>query len=366
PGHKTRKIGAYTIEFDLSIAANDSATKYTAEPNPSWNLAVFGKPGFFEKGSENLKDVLQMTGGNNSFTRFTLNNIVVKRGESSTPVSNYRFAVADAESTGAGGPGEMISVDGGQVSAPTELKSGTGEKRACELKFGAGTEPIESQWGSAADGRSRGFVCHSKQTGSHASWIVGVDKPQKMEISMGSYSSGTQAVAMGVALSRINFGSAKDFAQVESTTEEKLSGQTRTASYTPFLRDGNADTDLPAPENGYTTAMRRLDTTGTAQDRLGFRSQTNPKDKAFDRYDPVWTCTLQSSEGTSETKVIKGGSVPDGYSLEKDTASGTSRLLLPSSETRQPNCSVVWKSKFKPASLTLGKNVEGSAANFSD
>ena len=130
PGHKTRKIGDYTIEFDLSIAAKDSATKYTAELNPSWNLAVFGKPGFFEKGSETLKDVLQMTGGNNSFTRFTLNNIVVKRGESSTPVSNYRFAVADAESTGAGGPGEMISVDGGQVSAPTELKSGTGEKRA--------------------------------------------------------------------------------------------------------------------------------------------------------------------------------------------------------------------------------------------
>lgn len=366
PGHKARKIGDYTIEFDLSIDAKDSATKYTAEPNPSWNLSVFGKPGFFEKGSDNLKDVLQMTGGGNSFTRFTLDNIVVKRGENSSPVSNYRFAVADAEATGAGGPGEMISVDGGQVSAPTELKSGTGEKPACELKFGAGNEPVDNRWGPMADGRSRGFVCHSKQTGSHASWIVGVDKPQKMQISMGSFSNGTQAVALGVALSRINFGSAKDFAQVEATSEEKLSGQTRTASYTPFLRDGNTDTNLPAPENGYTTAMRRLDTTGTAQDRIGFRSQTNPTGKAFDRYDPVWTCTLSSSDGASETKVIKGGSVPDGYSLEKDTASGTSRLLLPSSETRQPNCSVVWKSKFKPASLTLGKNVEGSAANFSD
>lgn len=366
PVHKRKVVGDYTIEFDYEIVSKNSQTTFSALPNPSWNQSIFGKPGFFDKQEGNsTKDVLQMNGSGSPFVRLKMRNIVVKRTGVNAPLSNYRFAVADAESTGAGGIGEMISVDGGTVTPPTELRAGN-EKKACEQQFGAGNEPKNSAWAPLSDGSKRGFVCHSTETDAHSSWVVGVDKPQNMEISMASLASGKQAIAIGVAMSRVNFGSADSMAKVESSFEKEATNQSRTASYTPFLRDGQATTDLPNPANGYTTVMRKLGTDGTAQDQLGFRSQTSPKEKAFDRYNPVWQCTLTPTSGSAENINIKEGSVPSGYELKKDTATGTSTLLLPSSERRQPKCSVTWEAKYKPASLTLRKDVKGSAANFSE
>lgn len=221
PVHISKVVGDYTIEFDYEIVSKNPQTTFSALSNPSWNQSIFGKPGFFDKQEGNsTKDVLQMNGSDHPFARLKMRNIVVKRAGSDKPLSNYRFAVADAESTGAGGIGEMISVDGGTVTPPTELRAGN-EKKACEQQFGAGSEPRNATWGALSDGSKRGFVCHSTETGAHSSWVVGVDKPQNMEISMASLAAGKQAIAIGVAMSRVNFGSADSMAKVESSLKRK-------------------------------------------------------------------------------------------------------------------------------------------------
>lgn len=372
PGPVTKHVGDYTITFDLSISSKDPNTSITSQPNPTWHEAIFGKPGFFQKATGNItQDVLQMEGGKDPFTRFTLSNIKVERAGVEGSLSKYRFAVADAESTGGPGIGEMISVDGGagdevKVTAPTELRQNR-ERKACERRFGEGNEPTAlPEWGPIADGRYRGFVCHSRVGGAHSSWVVGVDNPKTMQISMGSRTPGKQAVAIGVSLNRLNFNAEQDLAKVDSSYEEAATQVSRNADYHAFLSDNTGETDIPVNAGGSGTVMRRLDTHGNATGRIGFRSQLNPTDKAFDRYDPVWRCTLSNSDGGVQTFDIKAGNVPSGYDLNKDTASGQSTLLLPANDNRVPNCSVSWQPKFSPAALTLSKKVNGSAANFSD
>ena len=370
PGPVTKHVGDYTITFDLSISSKDPNTSITSQPNPTWHEAIFGKPGFFQKATGNItQDVLQMEGGKDPFTRFTLSNIKVERAGVEGSLSKYRFAVADAESTGGPGIGEMISVDGGagsKVTEPVELRRNN-EHKACERQFGVGKEPTPGQWRPIADDdRQRGFVCHSRVGGAHSSWVVGVDNPKTMQISMGSRTPGKQAVAIGVSLNRLSFNAKQDLAKIDSSYEEAATQVSRNADYHAFLSDNTGETDIPVNAGGSGTVMRRLDTHGNATGRIGFRSQLNPTDKAFDRYDPVWRCTLSNSDGGVQTFDIKAGNVPSGYDLNSDIASGQSTLVLPENDNRVPNCSVSWKPKYSPAALTLSKKVNGSAANFSD
>ena len=209
PGAKTKRVGDYTITFNLGIETKNTSTRFTANSNPSWSGTAFAKTntGFFERyPSSTSQDILQMEGAGDPFARFTLSDIVVKRNGVADPLASYRFAVVDGESTGAGGNGEMISVDGGTVGQAVRLTP-PNAKDACtggrDPQFGPGNEP--KNWGSMSDGRSRGFVCFSRSSGTYGTWVVGVDNPKTLQVSMGSNSTGTQGVAIGIALSRIAF-----------------------------------------------------------------------------------------------------------------------------------------------------------------
>lgn len=369
PGPKTKKVGDYTITFNLGIETRNTSTRFTANSNPSWNGTAFAKPGtgFFERHSASVsKDILQMEGSGSPFARFTLSDITVKRNGVADPLATYRFAVVDGESTGAGGTGEMISVDGGTVGQAVRLTP-PNAKDACtggrNAQFGPGAEP--TNWGAISDGRSRGFVCFSHATGSYGTWVVGVDNPKTMQISMGSNSSGTQGVAIGIALGRISFD--KDGSAAVQNAYEKVADPTdRAASYSAFVQDGAQRTTLSTPAGGSTTVLRRIGSNGVPLDQLGYSSTINPAERAFERYDPVWKCTLTSDGGTSETTIIRKGSVPAGYTLTEDPRAGTSTLLIPSAETRVPNCAITWESRFKPAKLNLSKTVDGNASNFAE
>lgn len=369
PGPKTKKVGDYTITFNLGIETKNTNTRFTANPNPSWNETAFAKTGtgFFERySSATAKDILQMEGSDSPFARFTLTDISVNRNGVVDPLVNYRFAVVDGESTGAGGTGEMISIDGGVVGQAVRLTP-TRARDACsgsrDAQFGPGTEP--RNWGTMSDGRNRGFVCFSRTTGTFGTWVVGVDNPTTLQISMGSNNAGTQGVAIGIALSRIAF--AKDnAASVQNAFEQLADPTARTASYSAFLQDGDNRTTLSTPSGGSTTVLRRVGSDGVPLDRLGYTSAIQPAAQAFQRYEPVWKCTLTSSSTVSETFTIRNGSVPSGYSLKRDEQAGSSTLLIPARETRIPNCTITWESKYKPAKLDLSKTVDGNAANFTE
>lgn len=369
PGAKTKRVGDYTITFNLGIETKNDRTNFTANANPSWSGTAFAKSGtgFFERyPNSTSKDILQMEGRSDPFARFTLSDIVVKRNGVVDPLATYRFAVVDGESTGAGGTGEMISVDGGTVGNAARLTP-TGARDACsggsDPQFGPGSEP--KNWGTMSDGRNRGFVCFSHSTGTYGTWVVGVDNPKSMQISMGSNSSGIQGVAIGIALSRISFDKA-NAATVQSDFESVADPTNRTATYSAFLQDGANRTTLSTAEGGSTTALRRVGSNGVPLDQLGYTSALQPAKLAFQRYQPVWKCTLTSSSGVSTQTTVRDGSVPYGYKLTNDAQSGSSTLLIPADETRIPNCSVTWESKYKPAKLTLSKNVDGNAADFAE
>ena len=369
PGAKTKRVGDYTITFNLGIETKNTSTRFTANSNPSWSGTAFAKTntGFFERyPSSTSQDILQMEGAGDPFARFTLSDIVVKRNGVADPLASYRFAVVDGESTGAGGNGEMISVDGGTVGQAVRLTP-PNAKDACtggrDPQFGPGNEP--KNWGSMSDGRSRGFVCFSRSSGTYGTWVVGVDNPKTLQVSMGSNNTGTQGVAIGIALSRIAFDK-EGSATVQNAFEKVADPTARTASYSAFLQDGSNRTTLSTPAGGSTTALRRVGSDGVPLDQLGYTSTLDPADRAFDRYDPVWKCTLTSGGTTSDTYLIRKGTVPAGFTLSANPKTGTSTLLIPAAETRVPNCSVTWESRFKPAKLNLAKTVDGNAANFAE
>lgn len=49
PGRVTQHVGDYTITFDLAISSKDPSTSISAQTNPTWGEAIFGKPGFSRK-----------------------------------------------------------------------------------------------------------------------------------------------------------------------------------------------------------------------------------------------------------------------------------------------------------------------------
>lgn len=383
-----KKVGGYTLTFDAVLNSKGTSVLAPQATSP-WGKAVFGQSGtaFFERqAAAKANDVVPIRGG--GFARFTFSNIKVTDA-AGNPVSNYRFALADAESTGAdASPGEILDVANTSpvskgVTSPTRLTP-AGYKDACSAKqtgkatYGPGVEPKADLWGT--DGTlQRDFVCWDNESSTYnrgpeayGGFVVGVNSPTSMEIGIGTVGgSGSQAFALGVGLSRIEFPDKANQAKVENAPEGSFLQQNAAtaADYSAFSRNNTSGTEAPiaVANGGLTTLMRSLSSSGTPEDMIGFRSQltqlANPAD-GLKRYDPVWKCTLGSQNVT--VKTIREGSVPDGFSLSNDAARATSTLLVADPENAKLSCSVNWESRFKPATLNLLKTVDGNAANFTD
>ncbi len=365
-----KKIGGYTLTFDTAVATDGNLGTAT---NPSWDQAAFGKvgTGFFERyQSSTVNDVLQLTAkGSNASSRITLNNVTLT-DPSGKAVPDFRLMVADAESTGAGGPGELISVDNssGGVEKLDRLTP-SGSRDACPGMYGEGNEP--GSW-AYAGGRSRDFVCYNRSTGTYGTFVASAPMTgnnPSVEISMGTNGPrGAQAIALGIGLGRVAAGANDQLATVDSAFEKATAGTAPSADYALFLRSKSGDAPLNVSPNSTVPVVRQFGAEGVPLDAFVFKSKLStqrPAD-AFNRYNPVWSCTLTTASGDASTFAVQEGSVPAGFTLNKNQDTGTSELVVSAPENRQVDCSVKWQSRFQPASLELGKNVAGNAAGFRD
>lgn len=134
----TKKVGDYTLKFDVKLESRGTTVKEAATKSP-WDQSAFGKTGtgFFERqSSATANDVVAIRGG--GLARYTFSNIAITDAAGNR-VSNYRFAMADAESTGAGAsPGEILDVSNTSPNSkgvtPATRLTPDGYKDACTAK----------------------------------------------------------------------------------------------------------------------------------------------------------------------------------------------------------------------------------------
>lgn len=378
----TKKVGDYTLKFDVKLESRGTTVKEAATKSP-WDQSAFGKTGtgFFERqSSATANDVVAIRGG--GLARYTFSNIAITDAAGNR-VSNYRFAMADAESTGAGAsPGEILDVSNTSPNSkgvtPATRLTPDGYKDACTAKqngkaiYGPGAEPQASLWGTTGS-MQRDFICwvqedadYRASTRAYGGFIVGVNSPSSMEIAIGSVGgSGQQAFALGIGLSRVEFANKDALATVNKDAENYFLGaeSKATANYEAFSRNNATGKESPikVTEGGTATLMRSLDVNGVPEDTLGFRSSLS---NAPNRYNPVWKCVLTTSGGSATSETIRAGAVPASYKLTNQGE--TSTLLVDSPDNDKLNCTVSWEPKFKPAKLDLSKTVDGNAAGFDE
>ena len=373
-GRVTKRIGGYTLTFDVTV---NTDAKLSTLANPSWSQAAFGKvgSGFFERTSTaTVNDILQMNYSNrvNPSASITLSNISLT-SPTGQKVPNPRFMVADAESTGSGNPGEMISVE--SANGGVEILgrvTPAGYKNACtgtSSIFGPAVEPHLGtllKW-QYAGSRQRDFVCYTLDTGTYGTFVTAADNPGTLEISMAADNRGAQAIALGLAVGRVSFGAADQLATIDTSFENSVTQKSSTVNFEAFQLDGTTYTPIPTAPNQTVPVIRRLGAGATPIDSFAFRSTiTTDGASGFTRYDPVWSCTLTDTAGTSQSFTIREGSVPAEFSLVNNPTNGTSEVRVAAPRNRAVNCSVVWQPRFAPATLDLQKSVTGNAADFSD
>lgn len=369
-GKITKRIGQYTLTADVTVEknrwannANRTAT-FTAQSEQAWSEAAFGKRGFFEKDpASKQQDILKMRNG---WARIKLTNIRIVDG-GGTPVANSRLMLADAEATGAGGPGEWISASASNgVTKLDAIKSPFSNNGTCQDRFGAGVEPTDNDW-TGHTPLQRDFVCWDKRgQGNRGMFVAAMDNPTWAEIGIGVYNSGFQAIALGVALGHVQFSNAAGQVSVKSGFEQAATGKASTADYSAALREDTTETPIDIPAGGgYSTFIRKLGAGGVPQDQIVYRSKmTTDGANPFDRYEPEWTCTAKTDGAPVVTKLRSGSA--GGFTVKNNVAAGTTEIATANAENRELNCTVSWESKYQPATLELSKQLEGTAQNFSE
>lgn len=369
-GKITKRIGQYTLTADVTVEKNrwandvNRTATFTAQSEQAWSEAAFGKKGFFEKDpASKQQDILKMRNG---WARIKLTNIKIVDG-AGTPVANSRLMLADAEATGAGGPGEWISASASNgVTKLDAIKSPFSNNGTCQDRFGAGAEPTHSDW-TGHTPLQRDFVCWDKRgSGNRGMFVAAMDNPAWAEISIGVYNSGYQAIALGVALGHAQFSNAAGQVSVKSGFEQAATGKASTADYSAALREGTTETPIDIPAGGgYSTFIRKLGAGGVPQDQIVYRSKmTTDGANPFDRYEPEWTCTAKTDGAPVVTRLRSGSA--GGFTVKNNVAAGTTEIATANAENRELNCTVSWESKYQPATLELSKQLEGTAQNFSE
>lgn len=369
-GKITKRIGQYTLTADVTVeknrwanAANKTAT-FTPQSEQAWSQAAFGQKGFFEKDpASNQQDILKMQYG---WARIKLDNIKIVDA-AGNPVANSRLMLADAEATGASTPGEWISASASNgVKKLDAIKSPFSNNGTCQDTFGPGNEPDNSGW-TGHSPIPRDFVCWDKHgAGNRGTFVAAMDNPTSAEIGIGVNNSGSQAIALGVALGHVQFAGAAGRVSVKSDFEKAATGKASTADYSAVLREGANETPIAIPESGgYSTFIRKVGAGGVPTDQLVYRSKmTTDGANPFDRYEPEWTCTAKTDGSPIVTKLRSGSA--NGFTVTNNRETGTTEIATANQDNRELNCTVSWEPRFQPATLELGKQLEGTAQNFSE
>lgn len=367
----TRQIGRYKLSFTVRVNAGP-ADILSARPlglaSAAFGNTKSGYRTFTPYGDDTSKPVLYaaMDVVGRLLVRPSLENITLK-DENNVDVPNFQIMMADAEmTTQAGFVNEMISLDnrGGTVQQIGRLTP-PDFSGACNSIYGKAVEP--NNWGT---GLSRGFVCYQDSVVNPppGSFLVSAANPKNLDIAMASATGRNQAIALA-----LNIGRVTGAASADTTYEKAATGQATKFDVTAATRGiapGATENSVPLTSGQYTAATR-LSAPGsegkTADDYI-FRSKATGTSgsKAFDRYNPVWTCTM----GNANAVTIKEGSVPAGYTLNRKIDTGantsTSELVVPERNNDPTSCTVKWEPRFKASSLQLSKTVDGSAAQFDE
>ena len=363
----TRQIGRYTLRFTARVVSGP-AQRLTAQ-DTSWANAAFGNTHngvrtFTKYGDDTSKPMLfgHMGGVGENQIKFNLENITLT-DEKGSPVSNFRIMMADAEATRESGiSDEQITMENreGTVDENTRITP-LGFTGACSTTYGPGYEANEV---GIVGNKSRDFVCFSREAGAGTpgTFLVSAGSPQNLEFSMLSSTGGSQAIALAINIGRVGGTVSSD-----TTYEKAVTGQATQFGIAAATRQGSKENPVALPKNGEYTTATRIPAAGSDAKTLDdyvFRSKATGTDaaKVFNRYNPVWTCTI----GNSNEVTIREGAVPAGYSLTKNTSTNTSELVVMERNNDPTNCQVKWEPKFQASNLLLSKTVDGSAAQFDE
>lgn len=302
-------------------------------------------------------------------------NIKVKDKATGTYVNDYRLTAIDAEATESGLYGENMSFDAPELNqdvelyrrfTPPEHLSACDPAREPKNILGPGEESYYNR----GDNTFKDVYCkeYTSFQNPAGTYILGGDGITSLDVGLFTRYR-TQAFALSLNMGRMT----GNVVPVDTTMEKAATGQETSFDFSMATRLGSTETPVPWQGEGtYTQTLRQMDPVNslgnTARDVMLFRStaQGEQRNLAFNRYEPTWQCTDPADAAKSIT--VKEGSIPagKGVSLEKDTATGTSTLVMENKTSVPMTCKVTWKPKFKPSSLNLRKTVSGTAKSYKD
>ena len=374
----TKTVGRYTVTFTMKLKSDEDyafprlvgAAKPSFQPEkPVYNNKHNNIEYFTPQDSDNSMTVLDY---NNTGVRYhertarvALETISVK-DEKGVDVPNYSFVVMDAANTFAGSTGEAISIENGGVGtvAPIQRFTPPGYVDACSYDggiYGAGTEA--KRWDNKPVARD--FLCQpdgdritTLSTLRAGTFAVSATNPKNLDIGLFTSTGGAQSIAMALSVGRV----AGNLNPVDTTFEQQVTGQASAFDFKAYDRIGTADKEIPLTGTQYNTQLRTNGSDGKPTDSYVFKSNATgtQADKATQRYNPSWTCTV----GQNTSFTIQQGAVPAGFTLN-NTASG-SELVYPNPDNLPTSCNVTWIPKYQTSTLHLSKKVDGTASAFGD
>ena len=396
PTRVTKDMGRYEMSFTVNLLtsserAGGGTTKWSTEMKRFGleagpiNNRVFGNEingvqyfGQFTGDSSTpaitFRNVISVV-STGQMAKVQFRDIKVKDKATGKNVTGYRMTAIDAEATESGLFGENMSFDAPELNQELNLYrriTPPGYLPACDPARDSRSilGPGKESYYNEGDNTFKDVYCKENTSYKYpaGTYILGGDGVTSLDVGLFTR-DGFQAFALALNMGRMT----GNVLPVDTTMEKAATGQATTFDFSMATRLNGTETPVPWQGEGtYTQALRQMDAydaNGTnAKDVMLFRSaaQGAQKNLAFNRYEPAWQCT----DPTDATKniTVKERSVPagKGVSLEKDTATGTSTLVMENKTSVPMNCKVTWTPKFKPSSLTLRKSVSGTAKNYKD
>ncbi|TNL96637.1 DUF5979 domain-containing protein [Corynebacterium tapiri] len=377
---RTHRLGPYTLTYTLKLNTyggrnNTGGLVVGANAATNASAGVFGRIAngmdvWVKNAASSMQTVVETDHSNldRRGYEFTMTDIKIT-DPNGNPVTDYRIAGADAESTdGYEDYGERLQFDASPGNVDIDTPVIPSGYRTCERGMGPGQE----QWGSYSPQppAAKDFICwvYGKNTpdqvsgggrtsGNVGTYLVSSPSPTRFQTTTWS-SKGRQAFAIGIPMGRMT-GSVT---QPDTTFERNVTGSATQFNFSMALKSGDAVTNLPYQNNNYTPVVRQVNRDMKATDTQLFRSKASNGSLSPQviggRYQPRWQCTIGST-----TTTIEPGNVPAGFTLSDHTTSGESVLGVTNPDNLIADCDVSWRAKFTPASLTLNKQVTGSAQN---
>ncbi|WP_144413512.1 DUF5979 domain-containing protein [Corynebacterium epidermidicanis] len=393
PQTVTKNLGRYTLTYTLSLTGQSGkvavggtaaeaqgpgvSTSFGWVDNTSaFGNTIDGTTYFAQYAGDPNKPVVKTSHDSTSARVYTFkfDNIKLVDKFTGATVANPRFVVADAQQTAVGTGSEVLTVHSstaGVDAIPFTRLTPSTYTPACSTATSS-----SNIFGPAASSVRYGlnqvgpvdFACYEYNAGvlnsnstKAGTYLVGATAATALEIS--TYSWSTQAWALA-----IDFGRMRGDVTADTQQEQLATGQVTDFDFKMGVRSGT--TTVPAPWQGpntYTQVARSINSPDlwgkTSSDQQIFTSTASgaQSSEVFKRYDPVWTCTLAT---TNTVTTIKPGSVPAGYTLTNDPATKTSELAASNPQNEPITCVVKWTPKFISATLDLSKIVSGDARTF--